>query len=448
MTDAVAVWPPGYRLTDSETGAPIIGATIQFFDAQTTNPKTVYADRDLSVELGTSVVTDSLGCPTSNGTAKTDVFVGPADYKVVIKNANGVVIETKDNRPGATVSASSVDVAVTAIFPVVTKSLNYTVLPEDQNTTFLVNCSSGNVTLTLPSATDVANGWKIKVQHAGSANQAIIVRKSGSGQSINEGTKTYGGASFALALNGEDCEITSDGGNWRVSAHTTPFIKNSQGVIPIVDRLATSPGSPAAGSAYLLTGNGGSWSTFTTGDIALYTGAGWLNITPYTDCGWLVFVQDENLYYEFQDSAWVSQNATTGRAGRVKVANQTSQEAATANDTAVTPGTQQWHPSAVSVWGKASVSGGNPSLVASFNMTSITDSGVGDLTATIATDFSSNAWACAALLTNASGSNIQFAGIVSGGQSAGAVELACTTRQDADGLSDPGAWHWSGLGDQ
>ncbi len=456
MTDAVYVFAPGERLTDDSTGAPIIGGTVYFYDAGTTNPKTVYASADLDqgdnpAPLGTSVVTDSLGYPTSDGSTRTLVYVGTSPYKVVAKDADGNTVFTHDDIPGAVVSASSVDVAVTATFPVVTKSLAYTVLAADQNTTFLVNCSSANVTLTLPSATDsnIPNGWKIKVQHAGSGNQAIVVVKSGSGQSISEGTKTYGGGSFALSLNGEDCEITADGGNWRVVSHTAPFIKKSQGIIPIADRAATSPGSPVAGSIYLLTGTGGSFSAFTTGDLALYTGAGWVNFTPYTDCGWVAYVQDENLYYRFMDSAWVVETATTSIPGTIKTATQAVQETSTATDTAVTPATQQFHPSAAKWWLKSSVSAGTPAVSASYNNTSITDSGAGDLTVTIATDFSSANWSCLATVMGPDTTQGRAAFLLDGTQAAGAVEFLCyTLGSSSPSKTDPTTWNFAGFGDQ
>ena len=456
MTDAVYVFAPGERLTDDSTGAPIIGGTVYFYDAGTTNPKTVYASADLDqgdnpAPLGTSVVTDSLGYPTSDGTTRTLIYVGTSPYKVVAKDADGNTVFTHDDIPGAVVSTSSGDVAVTALFPVVTKSLDYAVLAADQNTTFLVNCSSAKVTLTLPSATDtdIPNGFKIKVQHAGSGNQAVVVVKSGSGQSISEGTKTYGGASFALSLNGEDCEITADGGNWRVVSHTAPFIKKSQGIIPIADRAATSPGSPVAGSIYLLTGTGGSFSTFTAGDLALYTGAGWVNFTPYTDCGWVAFVQDENLNYQFQDSAWVSETATSTFGGTVKVSTQAIQETATATDTAVLVGHQQFHPSAAKWWLKSAVSAGTPAVSASYNNTSITDNGDGNLTATIATDFSSANWVCLALCMGPVNSQGRVALVVDSGQASGSVTLTCLTLgSSAPSQTDPTSWYLDGFGDQ
>jgi hypothetical protein len=444
--DSTYVFAPGERLTDDSTGAPIIGATIEFYDAGTTTPKTVYATADLDqgdnpAPLGTSVVTDSLGYPTSDGSSRTLIYVGTQNYKLVVKDADGNTIVTHDNIPGAVVSASSLDVSVTSTFPVATKSLDYTVTSDDQNTTFVVNCSSGDVALTLPSATDddIPNGWKIKVQHAGSGNQAIVKVKSGSGQNIYEGTKTHGGGSFALALNGEDCEITADGGNWRVTGHTAPFIKLAQGIIPVTDRVSTSPGSPQAGAIYLLTGVGGDFSTFNIGDIAQYTGAGWVNWTPYTDCGWIAFVQDENLYYEYQDSAWVAQTATATFAGRIKLATQAVMETGTANDSAVTPGTQIFHPSACKAWGKAS---GGASIQGSYNVSSATNGGTGKITFSIATDFSSGNWGASASMDVSGGVD----DIYITGQSSSALTI--NSRENDGTFLNPDSYHFTGFGDQ
>lgn len=449
MVDSVFVFPPGERITDDSTGAPVSGATLEFYDAQSTNPKTVYADADLTASLGTSVVTDSLGYPTSDGTTRTLIYVGTSAYKIVIKDADSNTIATHDDIPGAVQSASPTDVSVTASFPVVTKSLAYSVVADDQNSLFKVNCSSADVTLTLPSAVTVGNGWAIRIQHAGSANQAILATVSS--QTISEGSKSFS-TQYVLALNGEDIELRSDGGNWVVVSHTVPFIKVAQGIIPITDRLSSPPGSPQHGALYLLTSSpSGAWSTFAQHDIVQYTGGStaWVKFTPYTDCGWRAYVADENLNYQFQDSAWVAESATVSFAGTIKLADQSAQETGTSATQAVLPSVQQYHPSAVKVWGKAAVSAGVPSLSASYNITSITDSGQGDLTVTIATDFSSADWACLATVETTSASNgDRLVQIKNSGQTAGTVEFTTTTKNDSSNPSDPSAWHWTGLGDQ
>lgn len=69
--------------------------------------------------------------------------------------------------------------------------------------------------------------------------------------------------------------------------------------------------------------------------------------------------------------------------------SQAEQETASSTTTYVSPGRQQFHPSASKCWGNITTSGGTPTLQSSYNTTSITDSGVGLFTVTIANDFSS-----------------------------------------------------------
>jgi hypothetical protein len=68
------------------------------------------------------------------------------------------------------------------------------------------------------------------------------------------------------------------------------------------------------------------------------------------------------------------------------VAAQADQETATSVATIVTPGRQHFHPSAAKCWLKCDDAG---NVNASYNITSITDTGAGVVTVTIATDFSS-----------------------------------------------------------
>jgi hypothetical protein len=81
--------------------------------------------------------------------------------------------------------------------------------------------------------------------------------------------------------------------------------------------------------------------------------------------------------------------ATDTQAGILETATQAEQETATAVDKIVTPGRQQFHPSAAKVWVQFNPSGG---LGASYNVTSVTDNSVGNWTVVIATDFSSNSF--------------------------------------------------------
>lgn len=74
----------------------------------------------------------------------------------------------------------------------------------------------------------------------------------------------------------------------------------------------------------------------------------------------------------------------------VSAATQTNMEAGTSNTSAVTPAVQQFHPSAAKAWCTISYSaGGVPSLLSSYNVTSLIDNGVGDVIINFTVPFSS-----------------------------------------------------------
>ncbi len=78
--------------------------------------------------------------------------------------------------------------------------------------------------------------------------------------------------------------------------------------------------------------------------------------------------------------------ANTTVPGIIETADQTEQEAGTATDRAVVPGRQHFHDSAAKAWANFSVAG---SITDDFNVTSITDTAVGDWTVNLTTSFSS-----------------------------------------------------------
>ena len=104
MTDSVAVFPPGFRVSDS--AGFVNGASIEFYDSLTLNPKLVYSDQALINSLGAVVYTDSAGAPVSaqGGTNKVLVYTNTADYKIIIKDALGVPIFPFDGVKGAVIS--------------------------------------------------------------------------------------------------------------------------------------------------------------------------------------------------------------------------------------------------------------------------------------------------------------------------------------------------------
>lgn len=442
MTDSVAVFSPGTRITDNATGAVVSGALLEFYDADTTNPKTVYADKELATPLGTSVTCDSLGYPTSDGTTKTQIYVGTPAYKIVAKTSAGVVIWAHDNISGAVKVIDPGDLSVIATTPVVTKSLNYIIVPEDQSTEFVGNCSSGDVTFTLPSAVDVGDGWFVSVQHAGSANQVLIA--SVSSQTISSGATSYSTV-MVLSRSGESVRLVSDGGNWRVTAHSPPHIKHAQGIITVTDRLTAPPGSEVNGAIYLISGSpSGDWSSYSAGDLVQYTSSAWVRFVPQE--GWQVWVADEDIVYTCTGSnTWISASASDSQAGIVEYAVQSEMEAASSNVLAVTPGRVHFHPAVAKFWAYVTVSGGTPSVAGSYNVTSITDNGDGDLIVTIATDFADTNWAVFALARAASTNTARICYEQASSHAAGTTNIICENLSGTK--SDPAAYSIMGFGD-
>lgn len=126
-------------------------------------------------------------------------------------------------------------------------------------------------------------------------------------------------------------------------------------------------------------------------------------------------------------------------------AAQSDQETATSTSLFVTPAVQHNHPSAIKFWAFATVSGGVPTLVSSYNVTSITDTSLGRMTVTIATDFSSANWCGQVSVESGHGANC--CGFIGGSRSAGAIDV--WMYNTASGLAaDPNAWHVMGMGDQ
>jgi hypothetical protein len=120
-------------------------------------------------------------------------------------------------------------------------------------------------------------------------------------------------------------------------------------------------------------------------------------------------------------------------------------EAAASTTVTVTPGRQQFHPGSAKFWAHVTFSGGTPTLAASYNMSSITDSGTGRTTLTIATDFSSGAWAASGLCSDRSdGTPLAF----SYASLAAGTIVAVSFLASSNNEQDPNSFGFVGFGDQ
>jgi len=126
-------------------------------------------------------------------------------------------------------------------------------------------------------------------------------------------------------------------------------------------------------------------------------------------------------------------------------ADQAAVEAASSTIKFVSPGRQQFHPSAAKCWVHAGITG---NIIASYNISSVTDTGTGVATINISTDFSTANWCCvvgglgpSSILTDAK--HISCTAML-----AGSIELSAFDSAPNPNLEDPTAYFMAGFGDQ
>ena len=448
MTDAVQIFPVGFRVTDT-AGAPVSGAKIKFYQAGTSTLRTVYSNSGLSSSLGSTVYTGSDGFPVASSGSSTEVsvYTGTTAYKVIIYTSADVEIITLDNLLGALDTSTYLTTGSTSTLsiPVISKTANYTVVAADRGKLIQGNPSGGNFTLTLTAAATLGDGWNAEFRNSSVTTGQVILAAS-------EAIAFEGQTFTARALEiGEAMVIRCDGTAFKVASRTPPLMSSrSPGVITITDRVTADPSSPTPGARYIVTTGYGSYATH---DIIEANGSTFNKYTPVADCGWIAYVQDEDIYYNFRASAWVAETATSTQQGTPKVSTQAIMETGTATDAAVLVGHQHYHPAHAKCWAYVT-GGGTPVLSASHNITSITDTGTGQLTITIATDFSSINWCGVATVENADAdlATGEAAGVYITTKAAGSVLLVGEDGDEDGGNADLAdfatAVNFVGFGDQ
>ncbi len=325
MTDAISVVVPGWRATDAND-EPISGAKLKFYNAGTTTEKFVYSDYDLTVSLGAVVTCDSEGYPTSDGNTRVIIYTGTAAYKVVCTTSDNTTVWSHDNVRGASVTPAT-DAAALPETPVVSKTAAYVILTTDQGKLIKGVCTSGNIAFTLPSAVEAGDGFRVGIQHAGTANicsisASQVIARPGSGTST----------SLVLRAYGQTAWFTSDGATWTMSESVDPYVVGNNAVISVKDRTGTPPVSPTGGDFYLLNGTiTGAWaaSSLTANTIVQADGSGsWIAMTP--QLGWLAYIEDEQILSQYRTSGWVDlSNVTAPTSSNLEMAEFSYNVAAT-----------------------------------------------------------------------------------------------------------------------
>ncbi len=393
MTDSTMVFPPGFVLL--KDGLPVSGGKAKFFEAGTTTPKTVYSDRDLGGgnSLGSTVYTRSDGMWAASSVSSTlvPVFIGSGLYKLVITDANDVTIWSGDNLKGALDTSTfltSSSTSTLSIPVVATSGPTLTLGTSHRGKHIRANTSGGSITLTLDAAATLGDGWNVEIGKHSASNGLIITTTGGETINFAGGSRSV----FALTKLGERISIRCDGTAFYVGTYVPPLF-DVVGIITIADRVTSAPVGPSAGARYIVTSG---FSSFSTHDIIEYDGvSGYVKYTPATDCGWLSYVQDENAYYSFQDSAWtqVFAPASDTVAGLIELAVQSEMETATDVVRAVVPGRQHFHPGHPKAGGNFNGTGTPAFRSGDYGMGAITDNGTGTWTLALDTAFNdTNYW--------------------------------------------------------
>lgn len=266
--NSIAILAPGSRILDAN-GDPVSDGRLKFFEAGTSDPKTVYSDCELQTSLGTIVYTDSGGYPvtTQGGSTKTAIFIGTGLYKIIITDSDDATIVSHDNQAGAIDTSSfSVEFAK-SLEPVISLTSSRAALTTDYGKTILANSTAGSITYSLPAAAD-AESHRIRVRHSGTAGTVSIVA---SGSETIDGPQGSN-AAYQLTIFGDEVQLISTGAGWVAFAN---YIADGT--------ITTQQLSSAISGAFVQTGSIIPWPHATVPTGYLHCDGSAVSRTTYSD---------------------------------------------------------------------------------------------------------------------------------------------------------------------
>lgn len=171
------------------------GYKLHFFTPGTTTYKNIYTTAAKSVTVSNPVTLNS------QGQLPSDVYL---DGTYDVQFAAG-----SDTSPPASPiwTRSNVTSLTQFIFNVSSKTANYTVLETDANSIILCDATSGNITITLPTAASAGSGFMVWVKKTDASANTVTIDADGS--------ETISGASTVVFTDQNNCAmVVSDATNW------------------------------------------------------------------------------------------------------------------------------------------------------------------------------------------------------------------------------------------
>jgi hypothetical protein len=203
----------GRQITNSN-GVPQAGALLYHYNAGTTNNQTVYSNQAGTTPHAQPVVCDAGGFVPL-------IYIGDVtDWKVEVKTALGVTLQTYDNLPKAVAEVSAADFAPQLLewTQVVSAASPVALTAADAGKAYEADTTSGSIEFDLPSAASVGDGKGFVFKKTNSAN-TLTIDPSGSETIDNIST------SFAITRSLETLGIFSNGAEWyKVFSHYANFL--------------------------------------------------------------------------------------------------------------------------------------------------------------------------------------------------------------------------------
>ena len=209
---------PKWTITDAN-GEPVVGGTVEFFEAGTSTPKDVYSDAARTISAGDTLTTDALG-------QIGPVYLDTAEAtKAVCKDEDGVTLWTEDDLTAPIGTSISVFALTRSVSPLDFGAVGDGVLDESTQVQQAIDAGSGFVdlagktyrcdsALTLSGTTRIINGT-LDASNISSGTSFISATGTlGSGvfasSSIDGGDKTINLSSTATLISGRWIKISSN----------------------------------------------------------------------------------------------------------------------------------------------------------------------------------------------------------------------------------------------
>jgi len=224
------------------------------------------------------------------------------------------------------------------------------------------NKGSGTVTSVTGTAPVVSSGGATPAISMAAATTSV----NGYLTSTDWTTFNNKGSGTVTSVTGTAPVVSSGGATPAISMAAATTSVN--GYLTSTDWTTFNDKQPAG--SYLV--SGGALGTPSSGTVTNLTGTASININGTVGAT----TANTGAFTTLSATGDISAATVSGNV----VATQAQQETGTATNVLVTPGRQQFHPSAAKIWQFSTYSGGTPTLAASYNVSSITDVSTGELT--------------------------------------------------------------------